>query len=393
VSFLERLRALLWFLIAFAWFLFSDLIAARAADSLDAGDFQEPLYRLLLLALLVAGYWGMSRVGQRRMPSSRATGLAIRPGWGREFALGAALGWGGVLACVLPAALTGALVVTIFTNAHQFLVVIFDLIALAAGTLALELGFRGYPFLRLTEAMGPGIGAFFMAVVFAIWRTHAAPTTTASILVSFFLGLVLAVAVVRTRAVWVGWGFHFAWIGTMSLLFGLPVSGPMGYSPVIATSTHGPAWITGGIEGPEGSAFAVLVSFLLLYGIFRLTADLKHKYGYPVIVAAGIPVDIDAAARAQHEAAMGEAQPAGLVQIAPVANGTADETAPPAEATTTAESTTAAESEAVPIEAPAEHPSAHPQASSEAPAQPGEAAVASPERETHPGAAPPEGEA
>jgi uncharacterized protein len=319
VSFLGRLRALLWFLVAIAWFLFSDLAASRVADRLDAGEFEEPLYRLLLLFLLLAGYWIMSRLGQRRMATSKVTGLDVRPGWGREFALGAALGWGGVVACVLPAALAGALVVTLFTNAHQFLVVVFDVIALAAGTLALEMAFRGYPFLRLVEAMGSGIGAFFMAVVFAIWRTHAAPTTTASVLVSFFLGLVLALGVLRTRALWVSWGFHLAWIGTMSLLFGLPVSGPPGYSPVIATTTHGPAWITGGVQGPEGSAFAVLVSFLLLFGMTRLTGDLKHKYGFPEIVAGGIPVNIDAAARAQHEAAMGATptQEPSLVQILP----------------------------------------------------------------------------
>jgi hypothetical protein len=320
VTFLERLRALVWFLLAAAWFLFSDLIAARAAGGLTAGDLEEPLYRILLLFLLIVGYWIMSRLGQRRMDPAKATALVPRAAWGGEFALGAALGWAGVVACVLPAALIGGLVITAFTNAHQYFIAALDLIALAAGTLAIEIAFRGYPFLRLVEAMGPGLGAFFMAVVYAIWRTHAAPTTTASVLVSFFLGLTLAIAVLRTRALWVAWGFHFAWIATMSMLFGLPVAGSMSYSPILATNAKGPAWITGGIEGPEGSAFAVLVSFLLLFWMVRVTGDLKHKYGYVEIVAGGIPVDIDAASRAQHEAAMGEAvpQPPPLVQILPV---------------------------------------------------------------------------
>ena len=319
MSFLQRLRALVWFLLAAAWFLLSDLIASRAANGLSAGDLEEPLYRILLLFLLIVGYWAMSRLGQRRMDPAKATALVIRPGWGREFALGAALGWAGVLACVLPAALIGALVITAFTSTHQYFVAFLDIVALAAGTLAIEIAFRGYPFLRLVEAMGSGLGAFFMAVVYAIWRTHAAPTTTASVLVSFFLGLVLALAVLRTRALWVGWGFHFAWIATMSLLFGLPVSGSMSYSPVLITNATGPAWITGGIQGPEGSAFAVLVSFLLLFLMVRITGDLKHKYGFAEIVPGGIPIDLDATARVQHEAAVGEAasQQPSLVQILP----------------------------------------------------------------------------
>ena len=319
MSFLERLNALIWFLLAAAWFLFSDLIAQRAAEGLDTGDFQEPLYRIFLLFLLIVGYWVMSRIGQRRTIAAKATALAPRPGWGRELALGAALGWAGVLACVLPVALVGGLVVTAFTNAHQYSVLVLDLIALAAGTLAIEIAFRGYPFLCLVEAMGPVLGAFFLAVVYAIWRTHAAPTTTASVLVSFFLGLVLAIAVLRTRAVWVSWGFHFAWIASMSVLFGLPVSGSMSYSPVLISNARGPAWISGGGQGPEGSAFAVLVSFLLMFFVVRFTRDLKHKYGYPEIVPGGMPVDIDAAARAQHEAAMGSIEPQqpSLVQIQP----------------------------------------------------------------------------
>ncbi len=326
MNFLERLRALVWFLIASAWFLFSDLVASRAASGLTSNDFEEPLYRILLLFLLIIGFRVMSRLGQRRMVAAQATAVVVRPGWAREFALGAALGWAGVLACVLPAALIGGLVITVFTNQHQLFVALLDLIALAAGTLAIEVAFRGYPFLRLVEAMGPALGTFFMAVVYAIWRTHGAPATTASVLVSFFLGWVLALAVLRTRAVWVGWGFHFAWIATMSMLFGLPIAGSMNYSPIIVTNARGPAWISGGNQGPEGSAFAVLVSILLLIWMIRLTSDLKYKYGFSEIVPGGIPVDIDAAARRQHEAAMGAVEPQqpSLVQISPVAARIAD---------------------------------------------------------------------
>jgi hypothetical protein len=55
--------------------------------------------------------------------------------------------------------------------------------------------------------------------------------------------------------------------------------------------------------------------------VYRVTRELDFRYNAPEIVAAGIPVDMDAAARAQHEAAMGAAEPAAaaLVQILPVA--------------------------------------------------------------------------
>ena len=322
MSFLERFRALAWFFGAAAWFLFSDLIADRAAQGLSMSDAQEPLHRIFLLFLLILGYTLMGRLGQRRVTAATAMGLARRPGRRHEFGLGAALGWGAVVICVLPTALIGGLTVTAFTSAHQFYVTILDLIALFAGTLAIEVAFRGYGFQRLVEAMGPAVATLFIALIYAVWRTHANDTSTASALVSFFLGWALALAAVRTRAVWVSWGLHFAWVGAMTMLFGLPVASSMNYSPILATNARGPVWVTGGFQGPEGSAFAVLVSFALLFAVVKVTSELRHQYGYPEIVPGGIPVDLDAAARRQHEAAMEHSatQEPQLVQILPVQN-------------------------------------------------------------------------
>jgi hypothetical protein len=56
--------------------------------------------------------------------------------------------------------------------------------------------------------------------------------------------------------------------------------------------------------------------------VYRFTRDLDFRYNAPVIVAGGIAVDLDAAGRAQHEAATQSAVPAapGLVQILPAAS-------------------------------------------------------------------------
>lgn len=322
MTFLERLRSLGWFLAASAWFLFSDLVAQRAASGLTQGDAQEPLYRWFLLFLLLLGFGLMSRLSTSASKlahggTARALGLERRSGWRREIALGAALGWGGVVACVLPAALSGDLVVTFFSSPHQWWMLALDVMALAAGTLAVEVAFRGYPFQRLAEAMGPALGTLFMAAIYAIWWTHTAPATTATVLVAFLLGCVLALGYLRTRALWVSWGLHFAWSAALGIALGLPLAGPMSYSPLVVTNSRGAVWVSGGLQGPEGSAFGVVVAFLLLFALVKVTGDLKYKYGYEEIVPGGVPVDLDAAARQQHEAAMGAAaeQEPKLVQI------------------------------------------------------------------------------
>jgi hypothetical protein len=54
--------------------------------------------------------------------------------------------------------------------------------------------------------------------------------------------------------------------------------------------------------------------------VYRVTRELDFRYNVPVVVPGGIPVDLDAAARRQHEEAMGPVEPAApaLVQILPV---------------------------------------------------------------------------
>jgi len=135
------------------------------------------------------------------------------------------------------------------------------------------------------------------------------------------LSLLLSTAYLRTKALWLSWGLNFGWKASRALLFGLAVSGVNSHSPVVQGDPMGPFWLTGGGFGLDGTwvAFAVLFAGLLV--MFRVTRDLEFKDNAPVIVSGGIPVDMDAATRKQHEAAMGPVEPAApiLVQIAPVA--------------------------------------------------------------------------
>ena len=143
-------------------------------------------------------------------------------------------------------------------------------------------------------------------------------SSRASIAVSLALSLVLSTAYLRTRALWVSWGINFGWKASRALLFGLAVSGVSSHSPVVQGDPMGPFWLTGGGFGLDGSWLAFFVLLAAIPVVYRVTRDLDFRYNAPEIVPGGIPVDLDAAARRQHEAAMGAAEPAppALVQIA-----------------------------------------------------------------------------
>jgi hypothetical protein len=142
----------------------------------------------------------------------------------------------------------------------------------------------------------------------------------ASITVSVAFSLVLSMAYLRTRALWLSWGINFGWKASRALVFGLAVSGVSSHSPVVQGDPMGPFWLTGGGYGLDGTWVAFFAFLAALPVVYRLTRDLDYRYNAPVIVPGGIPVDLDAAARAQHEAATREAEPPkpALIQILPL---------------------------------------------------------------------------
>jgi len=316
-----RLRAFGWFVIATIFFVFAQRISLRAANGLSSGDWFLPISSIILLFLLLVGYSAMGYAVQNQREPVKTMGLIRREGWRREFASGAALGWGGVIACVLPSALIGGLVLHFWTNSHQFFLLFVNLLTLFVASLVEEIAFRGYPFQRLIDAVGPTLATLAMSILFGAMHVFNANANAASTLVTILSGWLLSIAYLRTRALWVPWGFHFAWNATMGILFGLPVSGLTSFSPVVTANALGPVWLTGDGYGPEGSALAVILFPVLIILLVKITRDYAHKYAHPVIVAGGIPVDVDAIARKQHEAAMGiTAAPTEpkLVQIAPL---------------------------------------------------------------------------
>jgi hypothetical protein len=188
-------------------------------------------------------------------------------------------------------------------------------------TLAEEIAFRGYAFQRLARAVGSPAAVLGFSLLYAFLQALHTGTTRASIAVSFLLAVVLSTAYLRTRALCVSWGLNFAWKATRALLFGLAVGGDSSHSPVVQGDPMGPFWLTGGGFGLEGSWLAFAVLLVLVPLVHSATSELDYRYNTPEIIPGGIPVDLDAAARRQHEAAMGpaaEPAPPGLIQILPL---------------------------------------------------------------------------
>ncbi len=317
-----RLWAIVFCVVAFLYSWLAEAIAGSFASGFRSGPWFELAYRSTLLVLLLAGYGAMGYVFQRQRTPLKSMGLIRRATAAREFGTGAALGWGAMVVCVLPMAVIGGLTITFWRSPRQFGLLFLDLLVLLVAALAEEVTFRGYPFQRLIDGLGPVMATLLASAAFGLRHLANPESSLASTLVTVLAGWLLALAYLRTRALWLPWGLHFAWNASMGVLFGLPISGLRMFSPVISTNPHGPLWLTGDGYGPEGSGVAAVVLLASLGVLMWVTRDYAWQYAQPVIVPGGIPVDIDAAAQRQHEAAM--ASPAEvaatpqLVQILPV---------------------------------------------------------------------------
>jgi membrane protease YdiL (CAAX protease family) len=115
---------------------------------------------------------------------------------------------------------------------------------------------RGYPFLVLREAAGPGLAVALTSVVFGVLHLQNPGATVASVAVVTLAGVFLAGVLLATGSLWAAFTAHLAWNWTMSGLLHAAVSGLPFATPDYRVVDAGPDWLTGGAWGPEGGAGA-----------------------------------------------------------------------------------------------------------------------------------------
>jgi hypothetical protein len=316
-----RLRAYAQFIAAVLYFFLARGLARHGAQRLASEQWAPLVEQAMLVFLLLLGYAGLGFWLDRQPHPVSAQGLPRREGWPGEAGLGVAVGWSLAVVCVLPMVVAGGIAIVLVLQPSAWGWLLADAAFFALAALGEEIAFRGYGFQRFAHAVGPVGAALGFAAFYAIVQALVPGSNHASVGVSVVLSLVLSTAYLRTRALWLSWGLNFGWKASRALLFGLAVSGVNSHSRVVQGDPMGPFWLTGGGYGLDGSWVAFVVLLAALPVIFRVTRDLDYRYNAQVIVPGGIPVDLDAAARRQHEAAMGAVEPAApaLVQIFPAA--------------------------------------------------------------------------
>jgi len=310
------------FVFAALYFFLARTLARHGAQGLVSGDWRPLVEQAMFAFLLLFGYAGIGFSFDRQLYPIRQQGLPLRAGWFGEIGLGVAIGWAIAVFCVLPIVIFGGIVVHLSTTLASFGWLFADAAYFALAMLTLQIAFRGYPFQCAIRVIGELPAALMLSVLYGILNAWLPGASRTSMAVNIALGLLLAMAYLRTRALWLPWGIQFGWVASRALFFGLPINGIGSHSQVIQGDTLAPLGLTGGDFGLDGSWVAFAAMLLAMPFVYRATRDLSFQYNAPVLEPGGIPVDLDAASRRQHEAATRPDAPEvkPLVQILPAAS-------------------------------------------------------------------------
>ena len=296
-------------------------LALRAADGildrLGWGAAQALVTEGFFLFLLLLGFTLLAWIGTRQGSVRSANAMPSRTTSLQEWATGAAIGWATLLAAVLPMMLVGALHPQFMGTASAWGAALLSVLALGLAALANEVAFRGFLFRRLIDTVGPTSATLLLSALYAVLGSMRPNATILSFVITFVAGVLFSLAYLRTYALWLGWGLHFAWAACTALLFGLPVGGIATYATVVQTDATGPSWLTGGAYGPEGALLTLAAFGMAMVLLYRATREYAWNYTHEPIIPGGYPMDVQPppAHTAMEQAAA--ARPPALVQIAP----------------------------------------------------------------------------
>lgn len=227
--------------------------------------------------------WIMSRIEKRTFGEY---GLPMRGAFGKLFWVGVVFGLAeisGVIGAMaaLGCYRFGAIAVP---GAQLLRWLIFWAVLFLIVGLYEEFAFRGYVQFTLSQRLGFWPAAVLLSAGFGAVHLNNPGETWSGILGVILTGFVWCFTLRRTGNLWFAVGMHASFDFGETFLYSVPDSGVVFPGHLSSATLAGPAWITGGTAGPEGSVFDFVLLLLLLYLVHRLFP--RAQVGAPVQSAA-----------------------------------------------------------------------------------------------------------
>jgi membrane protease YdiL (CAAX protease family) len=156
---------------------------------------------------------------------------------------------------------------------------LFIAILLLFGAFGEELLFRGYGFQVLLGTLGEYATILPMSVLFGLAHSNNQSASNLGIANTMLWGLLLGMAFLRSRDLWLPTGLHYGWNVTLPF-FGVNLSGFTMNVTGYELHFRMPERWSGGAYGPEAGLLTTLVLALLFYGLFKIPVRRQQSFLY-----------------------------------------------------------------------------------------------------------------
>ena len=247
--------ALLFFLLLIGAVFATGLIFER--DSAPEGQLTALALQALVFLIPATGALALMARLVERQPVAYF-GVALHERWPRDVGFGLLVAFGMNGMVVAGSFVFGTLAIAWTGNKAPVLEMAATVLVLAVSAANEELIFRGYPLQVLMRGIGTWPSMLVMSLIFGLVHAsnpNASPLGTVN---TFLAGLVLSIAYVKTRSLWLPYGIHVGWNLALGFIMGFPLSG-IGIASVWSSNAAGPELILGGSYGPEGGLLATCI--------------------------------------------------------------------------------------------------------------------------------------
>jgi hypothetical protein len=235
------------------------LLTGEVRDLIPQAWASYGFFCLFMLSALLGSFKVMTRVFEHKPLG--VVGLAFHPDWVKELCAG--LGIGGIMMVAVGGAEALLGLARFAGNPFPARAELafgsgMFLVLLISATNE-ELAFRGYPFQKLVDSLGPPGAVAVSSAFFGLAHLGNPHHSWISTVNTMLVGIPFSIAYLRTRSLWMPVGMHFTWNYVQGFVFGFPVSGTTLSPTLLKVQVHGAAWLTGSDYGPEGGLLSTVV--------------------------------------------------------------------------------------------------------------------------------------
>ncbi len=236
----------------------------------ELGDLVAAVIPALVLARVEHRRWEIYGLPIYKLPRTQF--------FGRRFWIGAVWGFAGISALMF--ALYG---VHAFSFGHialhgarvarfaAFWAVMFLLVGLFE-----EFLLRGYSQFTLARGIGFWPAALTLSCAFGLIHLRNGGEQWTGLLAAACIGFFFCLTLQRTGNLWFAVGFHAAWDWGETFFYSVPDSGMVAPGHLLSSSLRGPAWLSGGSVGPEGSVMCFVVIAALWIAFDRTYREVRY---------------------------------------------------------------------------------------------------------------------